>query len=382
VLAAYKDQNLTIRNLCPFCKEFSKDVTIGSHYSVSHAAPAPTADILQAFETVNNKLDELIREMKRDGLLEIWDLGSNSVRSKRDQGAFKTKALEYYERKYDDGKLQCMISQEWLPSHLVTASHIFPHSKPAVLLEKYDIKPSMHESPRNCLLLAEQVEKAFDRCQLCFIYNPFKQQFFCHLLDVAILDSKIASCSHITFRALEGKPLVPGPKENLLPCRRLLALHALASFQRNNLTQQQRDELSVFLNLSEPLSDDGEGWFAKNKDLPRAKRKALLKRSTSRAFVIQYWGKSVDDLKERVAELLPPAAAEPRKSKKQKQKLQDKKDRKRLRNEDEAAVPLAFQPPQKLQKQTPLAGSTLTKSEKQRIRKKKQKQKTHAAAAT
>jgi len=43
VLAAYKDQNLTIRNLCPFCKEFSKDVTIGSHYSVSHAAPAPTA---------------------------------------------------------------------------------------------------------------------------------------------------------------------------------------------------------------------------------------------------------------------------------------------------------------------------------------------------
>lgn len=143
---------------------------------------------------------------------DCWLGGENpSVTTKHDQN-FKTELGKLYQKGVQK---HCMLTG---CTSDVTGAHIWRKMTAGKGLSGFGLSSSAVSDPRNGLLLAKFVEVAFDRQQLCFVYNPFTSQLVCRILDPAFRQQ---------HSELEGKMLLFCNKER--PFMRLLSFHAVCA---------------------------------------------------------------------------------------------------------------------------------------------------------
>jgi hypothetical protein len=157
-----------------------------------------------------------------------------------------------------------MATGTLLPSSIVIASHIFQHR-----WEKY--LPSFSNfahinDTRNGLLLYKPVEWAFDRAKLCVEIRSGRLMF--RLLDQSLKDVKLTDMAiklrqprqaalqqaeaaiQLTYGDLDERELVFPSSSEMRPSKRLLLLHAHASWYRACV-----DTPGLDLNVRPPFDD-------------------------------------------------------------------------------------------------------------------------------
>jgi len=131
---------------------------------------------------------------------------------------------------YQDGKgdATCMLTGV-SGSNKVKAAHIFPKSKLNRASELFEFKKDEIQSPRNGLLLARRIERAFDKRFLTFVYHPFNHKYYCCVVNPYLASVPIALGASATFATLDGMELkIPSNK----PYHRLLRHHSLSSLTK------------------------------------------------------------------------------------------------------------------------------------------------------
>ena len=193
-------------------------------------------------------LEPLISESRRRRLLEL-DPWRDSNRSDVEQTDFKIELLSFYDCAAPDEApkkhmARCMVSNRVFPQTVVIASHIWKYCTGGARLLDFGLLPSALQSVRNGLLMASEIEAAFDNKRVAFSYDLFKDEFTFHVLDarlmkMPIIDTRTKKSSHALlgynkppviplFEELDNTPMNWAPKAR--PFRRLLAWHyALAT---------------------------------------------------------------------------------------------------------------------------------------------------------
>lgn len=162
----------------------------------------------------------------------------------------RQKIVQFYYPSVRLDKVKCMLTGFFGDGKSVIAAHILPHSSKAEVTQLAGIEHSELNDPRNCLLLAEEIEEAFDRLDISFISDlkPFNPEFVLkiwtpanllptkgHPGDARLLD--IVSKANVKKNVLkfvkkigdfEGHPLTL-PR---LPFTRLLAFQAYLALER------------------------------------------------------------------------------------------------------------------------------------------------------
>jgi hypothetical protein len=188
-------------------------------------------------------LEPLISETRRLRLLRL-DPWRNSNRSDLEQAEFKTALLCFYECAAQEEApempmARCMVSNQVFPQPVVIASHIWKYCTGGSGLDEFGLRLADLHSPRNGLLLASEIEAAFDNKRVAFSFNLLKDEFTFHVLDsrllkMPILDIHTKKTAHSMmgyntppaiplFEELNNTLMTWAPKAR--PFRRLLAWH-------------------------------------------------------------------------------------------------------------------------------------------------------------
>lgn len=118
--------------------------------------------------------------------LDPWN---SSARTQSEQATFKESLISVYDRGcQNSGCLRCMVLDVELPRGRVIAAHLWKRSTHGDGLEYLALKKTDVHSTRNGLLLYDPIEKAFDRKELCFLYNSLTQRIVCKVLNPALQD--------------------------------------------------------------------------------------------------------------------------------------------------------------------------------------------------
>ena len=150
------------------------------------------------------------------------------------------------------GKVACMVSGE-LGSHTqVIAAHIHPHCSPIDTLNYAGLTRAEVDSVRNALLLADGIEKAFDRLDISFVpLSPVTPDRFVlkiwtsaglaasgvvgkkgyHIGDVRPLPIWNSKKQQHSIGEYEGSELLYGPSSSA-PLRRALSYQAWLAYDR------------------------------------------------------------------------------------------------------------------------------------------------------
>ena len=193
-------------------------------------------------------LPMLFQEAQRARVKRL-DPWTSTHRTKIEQAAFKQSLLMFYARREPDKPVdtpwaRCMASGAVLPAPLVRATHIWKHATGGDGLEEFGLKPLDVHSSRNGLLLASQLEAAFDVKRIAFRYDVLHDSFRCRVLDPApkgtptavVSDAELASLrgyaapAHVPFFSdVDSQPLQR--PADAIPFRRLLAWHYAVSMK-------------------------------------------------------------------------------------------------------------------------------------------------------
>ena len=193
-------------------------------------------------------LPMLFQEAQRARVKRL-DPWTSTHRTKIEQAAFKQSLLMFYARREPDKPVdtpwaRCMASGAVLPAPLVKAAHIWKHATGGDGLEEFGLKPLDVHSSRNGLLLASQLEAAFDVKRIAFRYDVLHDSFRCRVLDPAlkgtptavVSDAELASLrgyaapAHVPFVSDVDSQLLQRPAD-AIPFRRLLAWHYAVSMK-------------------------------------------------------------------------------------------------------------------------------------------------------
>ncbi len=154
-------------------------------------------------------LPPLQREAQHARLRRL-DPWTSAQRTLEEQAAFKERLLHHYDRGVPDNPpdkawARCMVSGAELPRPLVKASHIWKRSTHGEGLDEFGLRATDVHSVRNGLLLASQLEAAFDVKRIAFRYNLLRDEFTLCVLDPALLDgARVVSDAEV--RELRGYP--------------------------------------------------------------------------------------------------------------------------------------------------------------------------------
>ena len=121
--------------------------------------------------------------------LDPW---TDAQRTREEQAAFKARLLTFFDRGAPDnpsGKpwARCMVSDLALPWPLVKASHIWKRCTAGEGLDEFGLRANDVHSVRNGLLLASELEAAFDVKRVAFRYDLLHDAFTLCVLDPALL---------------------------------------------------------------------------------------------------------------------------------------------------------------------------------------------------
>ena len=175
-----------------------------------------------------------VKTLKDEFNISEYDIWTEQGRSDTEQATFKDGMIKYYKRKSRfpfTNQLKCMVTGEWHGRGDVIAAHIWMSKTRGKGLPKFGLSITDLTSPRNGFLVLKDIEEAFDRKQLCFLYRPLTNQgkFTVKILDPSVRNLAIRkSTKSLTFGQIDGVELQhPSQK---FPFRRLLGFHARCSY--------------------------------------------------------------------------------------------------------------------------------------------------------
>jgi hypothetical protein len=154
-----------------------------------------------------------------------------------------------------------MVSGQEFEYDKLHPAHLVKHSCPQ-LMELYGLRSGEIDNPRNGLLLLDSIEKAFDRMDVCFLYDPIKQILVFKVLNPQLRDKDLLPprnrsnrhCSTVegrTFQEVDGHQLIlPFDK---YPYRRILSVHAKFAYARalENEWIKNDETLESYFNISD-----------------------------------------------------------------------------------------------------------------------------------
>jgi len=151
-----------------------------------------------------------------------------------------------------------MVTNDWFSANLVIASHIWMTKTRGKGLPKFGLSVTDLNNARNGILILKDIEDAFDKKQVCILYQPFGEVatrvFLIKVLDPGIMGNTITGTSK-TFADIHMTKLhMPN---NKFPYRRLLSFHARCSYKRAMDMQwiQTSDVFDEYFHLSETASN-------------------------------------------------------------------------------------------------------------------------------
>lgn len=203
------------------------------------------AELTAKVTRLANIMEPIVAEsrLKRMQRLDPWHSNNRSI---QEQTEFKDALLVFYAcnasaQAPDKPMAKCMVSGKVYPQPVVIASHVWKHCTRGDGLEEFGLCVADINSPRNGLLMAAEIEAAFDMKRVSFSFNLLTDKFTFHVLDSTLLEKPIlnlndkktrnsvsgyASLDPTTipkFKELDNKEMTWTPPA--CPFRRLLAWH-------------------------------------------------------------------------------------------------------------------------------------------------------------
>ena len=165
------------------------------------------------------------------------DKWTSSQHTRDEQSDFKNKLIHYYNRAHPTASKQvkCMVVDAFFPRHLVRASHIWKFCTEGEGLSEFGLQPSDLSSPRNGLLMCEEIEEAFDVKRVCFLIDRLhSEELFIKVLDPNLLDPAISPvvCQGTALKFCDINGMQLRCPSDCLPFRRILDFHAKCSFEK------------------------------------------------------------------------------------------------------------------------------------------------------
>ena len=187
--------------------------------------------------TLNAQVSRLT-ELEREFNTIEYDIWTEQGRTAVEQSDFKKSLIKYYQRGpgtriWRYGKLKCMVTNKWFSADLVIASHIWMTKTRGKGLSRFGLSVADLNNARNGLLMLKDIEDAFDKKQVCILYQPFgavaTRVFLIKILDPSIMGNTITGTLE-TFAMINMTQL--SMPNNKFPYRRLLSFHARCSYKR------------------------------------------------------------------------------------------------------------------------------------------------------
>jgi hypothetical protein len=145
-----------------------------------------------------------------NAVLNPWS-GNCSTTTDRKSG-FRKSVASFYNAWANKGKTKCMVSGFVGEGDSVIAAHIVPVKAPSTSLRACGMTFADVNCSRNGLMLAKNIEKAFDKLLLSFVpKDPFhSSSLVLKIWDPELFESKLSVCdnSDITIESCEGQPLM------------------------------------------------------------------------------------------------------------------------------------------------------------------------------
>mmetsp|Transcript_4235 Transcript_4235/g.8867 ORF Transcript_4235/g.8867 Transcript_4235/m.8867 type:complete len:470 (+) Transcript_4235:423-1832(+) len=177
-----------------------------------------------------NVLPDLLREVKlsRRSRLNCWERESARTTGSKRNLKFRATVISFYERTSKSKKsVKCQILDEFTPTSeaqdIIIAAHIWKASARGQALEEFGLSSEDINNARNGLFLTKGIEDAFDKQQVCFLYNVLESRLVLWVADSSLMSEKILGSTK-KFSDVHQKPLLCPPDR--MPYRRLLSWHA------------------------------------------------------------------------------------------------------------------------------------------------------------
>eukprot|EP00339_Tiarina_fusa_P003020 CAMPEP_0117010082 /NCGR_PEP_ID=MMETSP0472-20121206/8983_1 /TAXON_ID=693140 ORGANISM="Tiarina fusus, Strain LIS" /NCGR_SAMPLE_ID=MMETSP0472 /ASSEMBLY_ACC=CAM_ASM_000603 /LENGTH=304 /DNA_ID=CAMNT_0004712537 /DNA_START=75 /DNA_END=989 /DNA_ORIENTATION=+ len=199
-----------------------------------------------------NVLPDLLREVNltRKSRLNCWERESARTTGSKRDGKFRKKVIAFYDRASNSRKtVKCQILDELTPiteaEDKIIAAHIWKASTRGKGLEEFGLLPKEINNARNGMFLTKGIEDAFDKQQVCFLYNVLESSLILWVADHAILSATIIGSTK-KFSDVHQKPLLC--PHGRLPYRRLLSWHARLTLELRKETLQGLNYTSEYDN--------------------------------------------------------------------------------------------------------------------------------------
>lgn len=188
-----------------------------------------TIDLLQQQTRLLNLVVEEVNRTRKKRL-NPWAKDSlHSIGSERDP-KFRNNVIKYYRRESRSGtEVKCQILEEYITKEdaqsSIIAAHIWKAGTKGRDLDDFGLKTTDVNNPRNGMFLTKGIEVAFDKQQVCFLYNFLEKKLYLWVADESIKTEVIeGSKPEKYFSDVHLKPLCCGGED--MPFRRLLSHHA------------------------------------------------------------------------------------------------------------------------------------------------------------
>ena len=198
-------------------------------------------EVLQKNEEVLQEVQALKTAMTNAeirSLRQALDCWHSNARTVIEGNVFKNALADFYGCRIstDNKLLKCMLTGNIYPRHEVRASHIIKRSTDGDTMHLYGL-PANIDHVRNGLLLLEPIEQAFDRKDICFLYNAISNQLVAKVLNPSLMTERMPKSQPygaiypMTYGSIDGVALQL-PSANTFPYRRALSMHAKFAFSR------------------------------------------------------------------------------------------------------------------------------------------------------
>lgn len=167
----------------------------------------------------------------RKSRLNCWERESQRTTGIKRDPDFREKVISHYKRESNSGKsVKCQILDEYVLHDIardtIIAVHIWKAETQGKHLDEFGLREEDVNNVRNGMFLTKGIKDAFDKQQVCFLYNKLSNEPYLWVADTTILSDTIeGSNPPTTFADVRKKPL-RCPDKDHMPFRRLLAWHA------------------------------------------------------------------------------------------------------------------------------------------------------------
>lgn len=207
-------------------------------------------------------LPGLLREVQltRKSRLNPWERESARTTGSKRNPEFRQKVITFYRRASISKKnVKCQVLDVYTPIEeaqgKIIAAHIWKASTRGKGLEDFGLEENDVNSPRNGLFLTKGIEDAFDKQQVCFLYNTLESKLVLWVADSNIM-AKLIEGSTRMFSEVHQRPLLCPAA--CLPYRRLLSWHARLTLELRKESLQVENFTSEYDNSPgrKPNTDD------------------------------------------------------------------------------------------------------------------------------